>query len=151
MLIAAIGSTGYNVVLLVHLLAVIVAFAPSFVWPFVSVRLKKEGKPVGATIAALTAGSSAKIYGPALAVAGLAGFALAGMSNKVYRVADPWLSVAALLWFLALGVVFGLMAPAEKRIAAGDQSVEKLLSMSGGILHLILAVQLYLMVFKPGA
>ena len=151
MLIGAIGDTGYNVMLFIHLLAVIVAFAPSFVWPFVSVRLKKEGKPVGPTIAALTAGSSAKIHGPALAVAGIVGFGLAGMSEKVYRVADPWLSVAALLWFIALGVVFGLMAPAEKRIAAGDVGAEKILSMAGGILHLILAVQLYLMIFKPGA
>lgn len=151
MLIGAIGDTGYNIMLLLHILAMIVAFAPSFVWPFVSVRLKKEGKPVGSTIAALTAGNSAKIYGPALAVGGFLGFGLAGMSNEVYKVSEPWLSVAALLWFIALGIVFGMMAPAEKRILQGDQGAEKILSMAGGILHLVIVLELYLMVFKPGA
>jgi uncharacterized membrane protein len=151
MLVATIGSTAYNIMLLLHILAVVVAFAPSFVWPFVSVRLKKQGQPVGSTIAALTAGSSMKIYGPALALAGVFGFGLSGMSEGVWELSEPWLSAAMLLWFISLGVVFGLMAPAEKRLAAGDQSVEKLLSMSGGILHLVLVVQLYLMIFKPGA
>lgn len=150
MLIGAIGDTGYNLMLLLHILAVIVAFAPSFVWPFVSVRLKKEGKPVGATIASLTAGNSAKIHGPALALAGIFGFGLAGMSDEVFKLSEPWLSAAMLLWFIALGVVFGLMAPAEKRIAAGDESAEKILSMAGGILHLVIVVELYLMIFKPG-
>lgn len=150
MLIGAIGDTGYDVMLLLHILAMIVAFAPSFVWPFVSVRLKKEGKPVGPTIAALAAGNSAKIHGPALAIGGILGFGLAGMSDEVFKVSQPWLTAAALLWFIALGVVFGMMAPAEKRILQGDEGAEKILSMAGGILHLVIVVELYLMIFKPG-
>lgn len=150
MLVAAYGDTGYNLLLLLHILAVIVAFAPSFVWPFVSVRLKQAGKPVGPTIAELASGNSAKIHGPALALAGIFGFGLVGMSDKLFEFSDPWLSAAMLLWFIALGVVFGMMAPAEKRIAEGDVGAEKILSMAGGILHLVLAVELYLMIFKPG-
>ncbi|MCB0960605.1 MAG: hypothetical protein KDB04_13940 [Acidimicrobiales bacterium] len=151
MLIAAVRDDGYNVMLLLHILAVIVAFAPNFVWPFVSVRLKKAGKPVGPTIAELASSNSAKIYGPALALAGIFGFGLVGMSDQAYEFSEPWLSVAMLLWFVALGVVFGMMAPAEKRVAAGDAGAEKILSMAGGILHLVLFLELIMMIFKPGA
>lgn len=150
MLIAAVRD-GYNVMLLLHILAVIVAFAPNFVWPFVSVRLKKAGKPVGPTIAELASGNSAKVHGPALALGGIFGFGLVGMSNEVWEFSEPWLSVAMLLWFVALGVVFGMMAPAEKRVAAGDAGAEKILSMAGGILHLVLFLELIMMIFKPGA
>ena len=39
MVTAAIGSTPYKIMLLLHIGSAFVAFAPAFVWPFVSVRL----------------------------------------------------------------------------------------------------------------
>lgn len=150
MLFAAYRDTGYNVVLFIHILAVIVAFAPGFVWPFVSVKLKKEGKPVGPAIGDLAAGNTAKVHGPALVIAGIFGFGLVGMSEKLYTFSDPFVSAAMLVWFLIMGVVFGMMLPAEKKAAAGDEGADKIISMAGGILHLLLAVELYIMIFKPG-
>jgi uncharacterized membrane protein len=150
MLFAAYRDTGYNVVLFIHILAVIVAFAPLFVWPFVSVKLKKQGKPVGPAIGDLAAGNTAKVHGPALAIAGIFGFGLVGMSEKLYTFADPFVSAAILVWFIMLGVVFGLMLPAEKKAAAGDADADKLVSMAGGIMHLLVAVELFIMIFKPG-
>lgn len=144
------NSFGYKVMLLLHILSVIVAFAPNFVWPFVAVRLKKEQAPVGATIGKLAAGNTVKIHGPALVVAGVIGCGLVGMSERVYTFADAWISAALLVWFLMLGVVFGMMAPAEKRAAAGDAGADKIVSMSGGILHLLLTVMLVIMIWKPG-
>ena len=158
MVIAAIGDTGYNVMLVVHVLALIVAFAPAFVWPFVSRKLRTTGgADVSSALAKATAGMTTKIYGPALAIGGLVGFGLAGMSGKdandelIYSVSDPWLSAAALIWFLLLGLFFGLLGPAEKRAAAGEESAAKIVRMSSGIIHLGVVVALYLMVFKPGA
>jgi hypothetical protein len=55
-----------------------------------------------------------------------------------------------LVWFIMLGVIFGMMLPAEKKAAAGDEGAEKIISMAGGIMHLLLAIELYLMIFKPG-
>ena len=46
-------SFGYKLFFLLHILSVIVAFAPAFVWPVVSVNLKKQGKEVGPAIGAL--------------------------------------------------------------------------------------------------
>jgi len=157
MVLAAIGDTGYNIMLFVHILAMIVAFAPSFVWPFVSVALKKAGEQdVAGTINRLAGGSSQRIYGPALALGGLVGFGVAGMSKPegldepLYSMSQTWLMLAAIVWIALLGVYFGLMAPAEKKLAAGDRSGEKVLNMAGGIVHLLAAIALYLMVFKPG-
>ena len=156
MVSAAIGSTGYNIMLVLHLASVIVAFAPVFVWPFVSMRLKKTGQPVGPTINKLAAGLTLKVHGPALVAVGFFGFALSGMSGdgpdgeKIYSVSSPWLSAAAVLWVLGMGIMFGFMVPAEKKTVQGDAAAEKMLSMLGGVLHLILFVSLYLMVWKPG-
>ncbi|MCU1370257.1 MAG: hypothetical protein JWO77_1451 [Ilumatobacteraceae bacterium] len=150
MLFAAYRGTGYNVVLLLHILAVIVAFAPAFVWPFASVKLKKEGKQVGPAIGALAAGNTAKIHGPALVLVGLLGFGLVGMSDKYIKFDQSWVMAAMVVWFLMLGIIFGLMLPAEKKSANGDESADKLVSMAGGIMHLLLVVMLYLMIFKPG-
>jgi uncharacterized membrane protein len=145
-----VNTNGYKLMLLLHILAVIVAFAPSFVWPFVAVRMKKQGKPVGPAIGELAGGYTAKVYGPALVLAGVFGFGLVGMSDKAIEFSEAWISAGMLVWFLMLGVLFGLMLPAEKRAAAGDASAEKLTSMAGGLLHLLLVVQLFIMVFQPG-
>lgn len=150
MVIGAIGSFMYNVFLLLHIMAVIVAFAPNFVWPFVSVRLKRLQRPVGSTINDLSSGNTAKIAGPAMVLAGVFGFGLAGMSDQVYKMSQTWLSIAILLWILAIAVIYGLMVPAERKIAQGDDSVESRISMAGGMLHLLLFLLLIVMIWKPG-
>jgi len=145
-----VNTFGYKLMLLLHILAVIVAFAPAFVWPFASVKLKKEGKPVGPAIGALAAGNTAKIHGPALVLVGLFGFGLVGMSEKAFKFDQSWVMAAIVVWFLMLGIIFGLMLPAEKKSAGGDESADKLVSMAGGIMHLLLLVMLFLMIWKPG-
>ena len=150
MVLAGISGTGYKILLLLHILAVIVAFAPNFVWPFVSVRLRKANKSTGATINELSAGGTLKIYGPAFFLAGFFGCGLVGMSEKVYTFSQTWISIALLLWFVGLGVMFGLIAPAEKKAQAGDEGAATKLNMYGGMLHLLLFLLLIDMVFKPG-
>jgi uncharacterized membrane protein len=136
--------------LLIHIASAFVAFAPTFVWPFVAMRLRSAGEEAGPTIARLAGGNSVKIHGPAFVITGFVGFGLAGMSEKVFKMSQPWLSAAALLWFVGMGIFFGILGPAEKKAADGDASAEKQISMFSGILHLIVVVALYLMIWKPG-
>lgn len=143
-------SFGYKLFFLLHILAIIVAFAPNFVWPMVSVKLKKAGKPVGPAIGELAGGNTAKIHGPALVAAGIFGFGMIGMSDKVFDFTQAWVSAGMLVWFLLMGVVFGMMLPAEKKAHEGDEGAEKILSMAGGIIHLLLALELIIMIWKPG-
>jgi uncharacterized membrane protein len=154
----ATWSFAYKLILLLHILSVIVAFAPAFVWPVVSMRLKKQQKPVGPAIGDLAANNTTKFHGPALVLAGLFGFALVGMSKPAHasggpaawKFSQPWVSVALLCWLIMVGLVFGLMAPAEKKAHAGDVGAEKIISAVGGVLHLLLVVVLVMMIFKPG-
>lgn len=149
-------NAAYKVVLLLHILSVIVAFAPAFVWPVASVRLKKQGKQPGPIIGEIAAGNTKTVHGPALVLAGIFGFALVGMSKPggageaAWKFSQPWVSVAMLCWFIMVGLVFAVMAPAEKRAATGDEGAEKIISAVGGGLHLLLLVVLVMMIFKPG-
>src|SRR5574338_1107026 len=147
MMFAATDSFGYKLLLLLHILSVIVAFAPAFVWPFVSIRLRKENQPVGSTINQLAGGNTLRIHGPAFALAGIFGFGLVGMSDDLWKFDQTWLSIAMLLWFLGLGVMFGLMVPAEKKAQSGDEGAEARLTMYGGMLHLLLVLLLIDMVW----
>ncbi len=148
--IVPVDTFAYKLMLLLHLVFVVAAFAPNFVWPSVAVRLKKAGKPVGPAIGELAAGNTARIHGPAMVLAGIFGGGLVGMSKKVFTFSQAWTSIAMLLWFLILGVMFALLMPAEKKAAAGDQSADKIISMSNGIISLLFLVQVIVMIWKPG-
>ncbi|MEZ5177538.1 MAG: hypothetical protein R2746_04435 [Acidimicrobiales bacterium] len=142
-------SFGYKLFFLLHILSVIVAFAPAFVWPVVSVNLKKQGKEVGPAIGALAAGNTTKARPGAGArrVLRLRPDRDVRQGLGVQPVVDPQ---AMLLWFIMIGVLFGVMLPAEKKAAAGDAAADKIASMAGGILHLLLLLMLIDMIWKPG-
>lgn len=147
---AAIDSFGYKLMLVLHLLTVVAAFAPGFVWPAVAARLKKQQKPVGSTVGDLSSANITRIHGPSLVLTGLFGFGLIGFSDGAIEFSQPWISVAMLLWFVMMGVMFGMQLPAEKKAAAGDTSADKLVSMSSGIVTLLFVIQLFVMVWQPG-
>jgi hypothetical protein len=72
------------------------------------------------------------------------------MSEKAFKFDQSWVMAAVVVWFLMLGIIFGMMLPAEKKSAGGDESADKIVSMAGGIMHLLLLVILFLMIWKPG-
>ena len=145
------ASPGYKILLLLHILAVIVAFGPAFAVPVLNVRARKLGGDAPSVVASLVQGNTLKIYGPATVLVGIFGCGLVGMSEKVWTFSDPWVSVALLLWIFVLALQFGLLAPAEKRAAAGDEGAVRLQSMFTGIQHILLVALLVVMIWKPGA
>ena len=146
-ILAAVNSTGYNIVLLLHVLAVIVGFAPLWLTPLL-VRLTAGGDTAAADGLDV---SILRFSLPGIGIAGLLGFGLAGMSEKVYSMSQSWLSIAAVLWIVLLAVLFFVARPAIKAFRDGDAAARGRIMMSTGIGHLILVVMLYLMIFKPGA
>lgn len=148
--IAEVRDTPYNIVLFLHILSALVAFSPAFVNPVLSVFGRKEAPQILAPLAGLQAKATTSIYLPALVLAGVLGVGMIMMSDDIYKFSQMWVSIAFLGW-IAVGcvVLFGIL-PAEKALVAGDAAAEKKISMFGGIGHLLLAVVLYAMVFKPG-
>jgi uncharacterized membrane protein len=145
--LAAVNSTGYKVMLLIHILAVVIGFAPAWLTP-VLMRLTAAGDKAAADGLET---SILRFSLPGIAVAGLLGFGLAGMSDKVYSMSQTWLSTAAVLWLILLAVIAFVARPAIKAFRDGDEGARKMVMMSTGITHLILVVTIGLMIWKPGA
>jgi hypothetical protein len=169
---AAFHDTPYKIVFLLHIFAVIVAFAPAFIWPLIGRHraLGDTGAPGAATSGLATPEAPAGVtsplvsrvlnplvHGGALVLAGLFGIALIGMAgNDLFKFSQSWISIAFLLWFLMLAVLFAGLYPAERRLSDPDLSHDRRialvqrLSMLYGMLHLLLLLQLIDMIFKPG-
>lgn len=155
MIIAAVGSSGYDIVLILHLLFVIVAFAPAFVWPVMN-RLAKgsssDNDQTGGSFAKVAVGHlvDPMMHGASLVLAGVFGIGLIGMSDKIFEFSQAWVSVAFLLWFVMLAVFFAVLVPAQRAVREGTATAGSRLAMSYGAMHTLLLLQIIVMVWKPG-
>ncbi|MBV9953367.1 MAG: hypothetical protein JO291_15545 [Acidimicrobiia bacterium] len=150
MVLANTSSFGYRLFFLLHILSILVAFAPAFVWPIVNARLRTQGATPGAEIGKIIRDSWTRIHGPALVLAGLFGIFMVILSSKAWKFSQTWVSMAFLLWFLMLGVVFGLMPWNERKAAEGDVAADRRSAAFTGILHLLLLLMVVNMIWKPG-
>ncbi len=150
--IASVDSFSYKLLFLLHILSIVVAFSPAFVNPVLNARLKSQQSSLGQfpKIAGVLARNTQQIYGPALVLAGLFGIGLIGSSSSAYEFSQAWVSIAFVLWIALVAVVFAFIGPAERKVAEGDASAEKLASMFGGIAHLLFILMLIDMIWKPG-
>ena len=150
MILAATDSFGYRLFFLLHILAILVAFAPAFVWPVVNARLRTHGATPGAEIGKIIRDSWARINGPALVLAGLFGILMVVLSDEIWEFSQTWVSMAFLLWFLMIAVVFGLMPWNERKNAEGDEAADRRSAAFNGVLHLLLLLMVIDMIWKPG-
>lgn len=150
MILAAVGDTGYKIVLLLHILTAMVAFAPAFVHPVLGAQSKSLDAQNQGRMLGFIAGNGRRIYGPALIVTGLLGFALAGMSDDVFSLSQGWLLAAAIIWVAMNGLLHAVLLPSEKRWSEGDESAEKMVGIAGATITVLLIVMLWLMIWKPG-
>lgn len=142
MLLAAIGDTPYNLVLLVHLVSVILGVGAAFLAPIAEVLARRTGETTAAVDRAVAA-----VMAPSLLLAGVAGGALVGFSDDVFDFGQTWLAIAGPLWIAAVVLAAFLAPPTYVRLpAVGEQRQ----AMLGGLLHLVLAVQLVIMIWQPG-
>ncbi|MET0197859.1 MAG: hypothetical protein ABW364_11555, partial [Rhodococcus fascians] len=63
---------------------------------------------------------------------------------------QTWIWLAVVVWIAMNGVLHAMLLPAEKALAAGDESARGRVDTGGMIMTVLLLVILYLMVFKPG-
>jgi hypothetical protein len=131
-------STGYELLGLLHILAVVIAFGPLFFYA----SLQRAG--AGATVAKL----HLRLSLPALALAWVVGMGLVGMSDDAIKMSETWIVLALIAWVILMVVSWFLIRPSL--VDTGD-AAKRRLSMGIGITHLLLIVLLYLMIFKPGS
>ncbi|MEJ7765943.1 MAG: hypothetical protein WKF86_10640 [Acidimicrobiales bacterium] len=148
-ILGQVGSGLYQLLLILHLVSVLVAFAPAVVHPLIAGRLAKDDQGVRMFSLASSA-NTRTVHLPALVAVGVLGFALVGVSDRTYRFTDPWIAISGLLWLAIAGVISALVLPGERGMATGEAGAEAKVRAGGGIATLLLIVVLCLMVVKPG-
>jgi uncharacterized membrane protein len=149
-MIAAYRETGYNIMLFLHIVTAFVAFAPAFVHPLLANQTKALDASNRGRVLTMIVGNGRRIYAPALILTGLFGFAMQGMSDGVIEFGQTWFWLAIVVWIAMNGVLHGLILPAERAVAGGDETAAGKVDAGGIVLTLMLLFMLYLMVFQPG-
>ena len=145
--LADVNSTGYKIVLFLHIAVAVVAFAPAFM-TFLLSRAAAAGDPgAGAVLAA----GVQRLTFPAMAATGVLGFGLVGMSGKEYTFSQSWVSTAGVVWLALIAVTLLITRPAARALAAGSAEAGKKVMMGTGLTHALFVIAILLMVFKPGS
>jgi uncharacterized membrane protein len=149
----------YKVMLLLHLVAVVAAFAPMVIHPVMAARAKDDGPAVQRPLAGYMAKNARMIHLPSLVLVGVFGLGMV-FSSKVgdsdenlFGFDQAWVSISLLVWIAICGIVSGVLMPAERKLAAGEgdpEALEKKLAIGGQITTVLFLVMLYLMIWKPG-
>ena len=170
------GSTGYDVVLVLHLLTVIVGFGTVMLNGLRGAEAKKRPGPGGLAIgeSGHRVNTVAEYFIYAVPVFGIG---LVLMSDGNWTFGQTWVWLSLLLYLIGIGVSHAVLIPAEKRmnalaaelVAAGPppagassaggpppqvaemEAIEKKkLAPAGTFLNVLVVVVVFLMVFKPG-
>lgn len=151
MLYAAVGDTGYKILLFLHILTIIVAFAPAVAHALLLARLSSLDGTAASRVAAVMADTGRKIYAPALIATGLLGILLIVTSDDAWGFGDTWVSISFVLWFAMNGVLHALILPGQKKMATGDPRAEKRVNLGNALLNAMLVLIVIMMIWKPGA
>jgi hypothetical protein len=130
-----IDSTGYKILLLVHVVTAVVAYGPNFAAPMLSRVGEVTNEALGK--------AALYVQLPAVVVMWVAGMGLVGMSDDVFELTQTWILLALVLWLLSTGVVWVL----ARAYRTGETKVVPALT---GTLHLALLLGVVLMIWKPG-
>ncbi|HSM68062.1 MAG TPA: hypothetical protein VK860_17265 [Ilumatobacteraceae bacterium] len=129
------NQTLVRILYLVHIVTVIGAFGPLFLYP----RLQRAGQ------SATVAGLHMKLVFPSLVILWVAGMGMAGI-NEFDLARTYWITITLLLWLAAVVVSWFMIRPA---LADTSDAARSKMAAGIGITHVILVVSLWLMIFKP--
>ncbi len=169
--IAVNDSFAYQFVLFLHVLAAIIGFGSTFVWPMLAAKSRALAPTEALAVNRLVVGSAKVLSSPFTIATGIFGAILIVLSDDFYDFSQPWVSLSLTLWLVGAALALGVHGPnlnamvrlQEEMVAAGPpqggpppQAEElaqrgKKAQAVGGVLHLLFAVLLVAMVFLPEA
>ena len=166
------GSFLYQVVYLIHLGCIVVGFGSSFVYPLLAAKARDLPPREAYAINHTALGISKYLTSYPIYAAGAAGVVLVILSDKAISFSDTWISIAFLVFILALLVALFLHTPNLKamdalqarlldgpQLPAGSEAPPEVAelaergqkaAMYGGLLHLFWLVLMIDMIWKPG-
>ena len=150
-------GTVYKIMFLLHIVAIVAAFAPMVIHPVMGAQAKGDGGGTVERVAGYMAANSRRIHFPALIAVGIFGLGMvfsskpSGADDAAWGFDQTWVSLALLVWIALCGIVSAVITPGERKLAAGDLDAEKKVALGGQIATVLFLVMLYLMIWKPGA
>jgi uncharacterized membrane protein len=153
----------YDVVLTVHILAVVVAFGVVFSYPVLDAYVRRAVPGNLAALHELHVQLARSVITPAMTVVLLAGVYLA--TQDPWSFGDPWIGATFAILIVLFGLTGGVLIPADKRLAqlaardaqagsgpsADYERERKRADAFGGLALLLVVVAIFLMTGKPGA
>ena len=151
----------YNLVLVLHILAVIIGFGGMFIAGFYGNEARDRPGREGLIIAETTLKVTGGIPTVAVTAVPILGILLILMSDDAWKFSELWVSLSFLLYIVLVGLATGVQVPAIRKMVAmrsgadGAQSGQmqalgKKAATVGAIVNVLWVVILFLMVFKPG-
>jgi uncharacterized membrane protein len=162
MLLGSIVDPGYKIALFLHILAVVLAFGPTFGYAFFFSVAPQHPRATPAILAGVQKVDKYLVT-PGMIVLLVAGIGLLSASASVWDVNDVFVSVG----FFAIIALFALQGAffqpqtrkarelAERDLEAGDtlgpefEAVSQRLSKVGSLAGLIVVVTIFFMTYKP--
>jgi uncharacterized membrane protein len=153
------SSGAYQAVEALHILAVVVGFGGVLLNGVYAQQGRKLGGAEWAAVSEVNDFVTRKVALMAIYVVPVLGFALIGMSDKVYKFSQAWVSASLALYIVVVGIAHAVLLPSHRKInaflrsgsppAAEIAALEKRIAAAAGVNSLILVVILLLMVVKP--
>lgn len=106
----------YNLLKLVHVLAVIVWFGGGIMVIILGgVAARKDAQTLAGVSSALA--TTGKVFGPAAGVALLAGIGMLLVPNSAFDFSEPWIGIGFLVWFISAFLGSRIIGPGWERMA----------------------------------
>ncbi len=159
---ASIVDPGYKIVLFLHILAVVLAFGPTFGYALFFSVAPQYPRAVPAIMAGVQK-CDRYLVNPGMVVLLLAGIGLLTASDGAWETSDVFVAVGFVAIFALFGLQHGFFQPqtrkakelAERDLKAGDtlspefEAVSQGLSKVGSLAGIIVVVTIFFMTYKP--
>jgi len=168
-MVLAVDQAVIDWIVFFHVLAVIVGFGSTFVWPALAGIARQQEPPVAYAMSSASLKLSKALTSYPIYAAGALGLLAAILIDGAFK--EPWLSISMLLYIVAVCISLFLHTPnlkamneLQRQLVEGEatptqggppaqvlelQERGKKAGMFGGILHLIFVIILVMMVVKP--
>ncbi len=151
----------YNLVLVLHILAVIIGFGGMFIADRYANEARDRPGREGLAVSETTLKVTGAITTVAVCAVPILGILLILMSDDTWKFSEAWISLSLLLYIVMMGLATGIQVPAIRKMVAirsgaqGAQSLEmqalgRKAATVSAIVNVLWVVILFLMVFKPG-
>lgn len=160
--LADFGDTGYKIGLFLHILAVVLAFGPTFGYAFFFSVLPSYPKAAPAILAGVQR-VDRYLVNPGMVILLLAGIYLLTSSGGVWDGGDAFIVVGFIAIIALFGLQHGFFQPqvrnakaiAERDLEAGDtlspefEALGQRIGQAGTIAGITIVVTVFFMVYKP--